>query len=124
MKNLMIAIIAIAFSSCTKTGTNVTNQTQTDEAKILSWYSYQEPSGGRGRRLFLKINCDTTKVLRVTMYRNILSPTNEYTSWTAIEANKVTNIYDHFAGDGEVWYIFRFEYINGTEYVQSPIKTN
>jgi hypothetical protein len=28
MKNLMIAIISIAFASCTKTGTNVTNQTQ------------------------------------------------------------------------------------------------
>jgi hypothetical protein len=120
----IIMIVAIAFASCTKIGTNVTNQTQTDEAKILSWYSYNEPNGDRGRRLTVKINCDTTKVLRVTMYKNILSPTNEYTSWTAIQANKVTSIYDHFAGYGEVWYIFRFKYINGTEYVQSPIKTN
>jgi len=117
-------IVAIAFASCTKTGTNVTNQTQTDEAKILSWYSYQEPNGDIGRRLTVKINCDTSKVLRVRMYKNILSPTNEYTWWTSIEANKVTSIYDHFASYGEVWYIFRFEYINGTEYVQAPIKTN
>ena len=123
MKKIII-IVAIAFASCTKTGTNVTNQTQTDEAKILSWYGYQEPNGDRGRRLSLKINCDTTKVLRVRMYKNILSPISEYDNWTATNANKVTTIYDHNAGYGEVWYIFRFEYNNGTEYVQAPIKTN
>ena len=74
-------IVAIAFASCTKTNNVVTNQTQTDEAKILSWYSYQEPNGDIGRRLTVKINCDTSKVLRVRMYKNILSPTNEYTWW-------------------------------------------
>ena len=117
-------IVAIAFASCTKIGTNVTNQTQTDEAKILSWYGYQEPNGDRGRRLSLKINCDTTKVLRVILYKNIYIPLAEYTWWSSADANKVTTIYDHNAGYGEVWYIFRFEYKNGTEYVQAPIKTN
>lgn len=107
MKNLMIAIIAIAFASCTKgtTGNNV----QTDEVKILSWNTYNEPNGDIGRKLNIKIICDTTKVKRVILYKNIYIPPAEYTWWSSADANKVTTIYDHTAGYYEVWYIFRFE---------------
>lgn len=116
MKKLII-ILTIAFASCTKN--TAPPNTTTDHATITSVQRVNEPNGNIGRRVNFTTILFTAVKLKVYK-QNLVQHLNYW------EPNNITpsmTFTDHNAGLGEVWYTFRWEYVNGTDYWQVPQST-
>jgi hypothetical protein len=121
MKKVLIAIVVTVLVSCTKTTIN-TKVNPTDFVEITSVSKVYEPNGDVGRKLNLKftINSDTSNIQCVKIYKQTFYL---YDWWTAKDLYVINKIIDHNAGYEEVFYVFKWEYKDGTTLTQEPIST-
>jgi hypothetical protein len=114
MKKLIL-IIAIAFVSCSKSTTNQTTTSNTDVATIIEAVKVYEPNGSIGRKITFKTSIFSATTLSV--YKGGY----KYEWWSTF--TPTITFYDHYAGEGEIFYTFNWQYANGTEYWQTPQRT-